>query len=143
MKTPLRIVVTMELPSEISELLKDATTKLNLTQGNAWINPGVLIPGAPAIVIPVPYDEAARHIATAVAAEAAVGTAPGATQARNTAVNIVIVDERAYMRMIQEVVDTNPTHGEEIALGCGYHIEHPVTKNKQDFIVKHLSLIHI
>jgi len=97
---------------------------------------------------PVPYPanivalaQLNTDITALVAAEtAAKNKAPGATDARDAAINTVVADLRSIMHLVQTKADASPANAETIIMAAGYDVKKTSIKQKQLNAAKNSSV---
>jgi hypothetical protein len=97
---------------------------------------------------PVPYPgnivalaQLGTDITALIAAEtAAKNKTPGATDARDVALNNVLSDLRSIMHLVQTKADATPSNAETIIMGAGYDVKSTGIKQKQGNTVKNTAI---
>lgn len=124
------LIVVLKMPRRIGDQIIKAQFVQKALTGN------VNFPAAyPANIVSL-AQFGADIAALASAQTTAQSKTAGASDARNSALKIVLGDLRNLMQLVQSVADKNPANAESIILGAGYDIKKTAPKQKQIDAVK-------
>jgi hypothetical protein len=128
------IIAVLNVPRTIG----DKIIKAQFIQSKLTGNANFTVPYPANIVTLV---QLGLDITALVNAQTAVqNKAPGASDARNAALNTVLADLRNMMTMVQSKADSSPANSETIIQGAGYDVKQTAIKQKQQNAAKNTNV---